>query len=283
MAQEIKKLSKIPEKLAEIADPPKELFIEGKLPDENFKFLAVVGSRKYSPYGRDACEKLIEGLRGYPVVIVSGLALGIDSIAHTAALKNGLPTVAIPGSGLSESVIYPRTNFLLSRKILEAGGGLLSEFPSDFKATPWSFPQRNRVMAGLCDAVLLIEAQEKSGTLITARLAMEYNRDVLVVPGSIFSKTTIGTNKLIKDGAQPVLSSQDILEVLGFKAKEEAQKTYGDCTPEETEILELLDSPVSKEELAAKYPGSITELNTVLAMLEIKGHIKETMGEIRKV
>lgn len=283
MSQDIRKLEGLPDKLTELPDPPKELYIEGELPKEDLKYLAIVGSRKHTSYGKDACQQIIEGLAGYPIVIVSGLALGIDTVAHETAMRVGLKTMAIPGSGLSDKVLYPRSNYSLSRQILKTGGCLLSEFKPDFRATLWSFPQRNRIMAGISDAVLLIEAEEKSGTLITARLAMEYNRDVLVVPGTIFSSTSVGTNKLIKDGAHPCLSSKDVLEILGFKESVIIEKSYSDCSDDEKEILKLLYEPTPKEILMQKYTGSVTELNTLLTLLEIKGHIKETMGEIRKV
>lgn len=217
---EIRKLDtkEIPKCLFEIPHPPKELYIRGTLPPKDHIYVCVVGSRKHTQYGKECCEKIIEGLKGQPVVIVSGLALGIDAIAHKAAIKAGLKTVAFPGSGLDDSVLYPRTNFNLAKEILKSGGCLISEFPPDMKAEIWTFAQRNRLMAGISKAVLVIEAEEKSGTLITARMATDYNRDVLAVPGSIFSSTSIGTNKLLALGATPVTSSIDILDVLGFKA-----------------------------------------------------------------
>ncbi len=286
MSYEIKRLGVIPKRLAEIPDPPKELYSVGDLPDfddPEIKFLAVVGSRKHSSYGRAACEKIIEGLSGYPIVIVSGLALGIDTIAHETALRNGLATLSVPGSGLDEKFLYPKSNFALAKEILKRGGSLLSELPPKTAAMEWTFPRRNRIMAGLSDAVLLIEAEEKSGTLITARLGMDYNRDVLVVPGEIGSRTSIGTNRLLKEGAHPCLGSKEILEILGFQEQENAGKSYANCTTEELAILELLYEPMPKELLMQKYPGSVTDLNMFLSLLEIKGHIKETMGEIRKI
>lgn len=279
----IRPLENWPERLLEIHDKPKKMYIAGNFPEGEVKYLAVVGSRKHSNYGRVACERIIEGLRGYPVVIISGLALGIDSLAHEAALRAGLKTIAVPGSGLSEKAIYPKSNFILANKILKAGGCLLSEFEPDFQATNWSFPMRNRIMAALSDSVLLIEAQEKSGTLITARLAMDYNRDVLVVPGEIFSETSTGTNMLLKDGAHPCLGTKEVLEFLGFKEQKQVDKNYDDCTDVEKELLKLLYEPISKEELMQKYEGSATELNTALSLLELKGHIEETLGEIRKI
>ncbi len=177
-----------PEKLKQIPDAPKKLYVEGVLPSEDTKILAVVGARKHTPYGKEACEKLIAGLAGYDICIVSGLALGIDAVAHKAALDAGLKTIAVPGSGLDRSVLYPITNKRLAEEILHAGGALLSEFEPKTIAAPWTFPQRNRIMAGLADAVLVVEAELQSGTLITSKYATEYNRDVLAVPGSIFSK-----------------------------------------------------------------------------------------------
>src|SRR3989344_5631738 len=170
--------------LLEIPQPPETLYVRGTLPDPTqFYYLAVVGSRKFTNYGREAVERIIGGLAGYPICIVSGLAMGIDAIAHRVALDAGLPTVAIPGSGLDSSVIYPRSNLALAREIIENGGALLSEFAPDLRAAPWTFPQRNRIMAGISQSTLVIEAEEKSGTLITARLAFDYNRNVFAVPG----------------------------------------------------------------------------------------------------
>src|SRR3989344_3312525 len=188
MSYTIRELQKgeFPPLLDEIPDPPKKLNCAGNLPYPENKILCIVGARKFTSYGKEACEELIKGLRGYPITIVSGLALGTDSIAHRAALANNLQTVAIPGSGLNPDILYPRSHLRLAEEIIENGGGLLSEFDDDFRATLWSFPQRNRIMAGISHAVFVIEAEIKSGTLITSRLATEYNRDVLTLPGSIF-------------------------------------------------------------------------------------------------
>src|SRR3989338_6479284 len=150
--------------LLEINDPPKSLRIIGKLPKTE-KYLCVVGSRKYSEYGKNVCEKLIEGLRGYSITIVSGLALGMDAIAHRAALKAGLPVVGVPGSGLDEKVLYPVTNRNIAKEIVASGGALISEFPDDYRPHLYSFGQRNRIMAGMSHATLIVEAELRSGTL----------------------------------------------------------------------------------------------------------------------
>ena len=287
MVQNIRKLSKeeFPKQILEIPQPPKNLFIEGVFPDSSKTLLTVVGSRKYTSYGREVCEKLIEGLRGYPIVIVSGLALGLDSIAHRAAIKSGLQTIAFPGSGISRKVLYPATNVQLAEDIVKAGGALISEHEPDFRATIWSFPQRNRLMAGVSKATLIIEAEEKSGTLITARLALDYNREVYAVPGNIFSFSSFGTNRLIREGATPITKSADLISALGFSVEKKVQdeNAFLDCSNEERKILEILREPISRDELARNVDFPIHQLNTLISLLEIKGLISEQFGEIHRV
>src|SRR3990167_7062887 len=188
MADDLKLLSpqEFPPLLREISDPPKRLHLRGKMPSTDHKWLAVVGSRAMSTYGKQACRHLIEGLRGYPIVIVSGLAYGVDAEAHRCALDAGLTTVGVPGSGLDWSVLYPKAHVGLAREILKAGGCLLSEEKRDAKTMDYMFPKRNRIMVGLSHAVLVVEAKERSGSLITAKLTTEYNRELLCVPGSLF-------------------------------------------------------------------------------------------------
>ena len=273
----------IPARLREIPKAPEKIFVKGNLPDpETYKYLTVVGSRKYSTYGRECCAKLIQSLARFPVAIVSGLALGIDTIAHETALEVGLPTIAVPGSGLAEKVLYPRANLRLAKKIIEAGGALLSEFKPDTQATVYTFPQRNRIMAGLSDATLIIEAAEKSGTLITARLALDFNREVLAVPGSIFSSGAKGTNQLIRQGATPVTKVEDLLEALGFETNKEGSvdNQFLDTLSEPEQLIyQLLQGEnLSRDELAIKTILATTELNTTLSMMEVKGLIKETGG-----
>lgn len=278
------KLDDFPELLKQITDPPEDLYLRGALPPNEYKWLCVVGSRKYTNYGREVCEKLLAGLRGYPIVVVSGLALGIDALAHKSALEVGLKTVSVPGSGLADKVLYPKTNFSLAKKILVAGGALVSEYEPDFKATPWSFPQRNRVMAGMSHATLVIEAEEKSGTLITARLAMEYNRDVMTVPGSIFSRSSAGPHMLIRNGATPITSSADILEALGLGGEEDRVKTAGTngLSESEQKVADILETePLPKDKLIQKLDMSTSQANILLSAMEIKGLISEQMGKIR--
>ncbi len=282
---EIKKLSRseFPKALLEIPQPPEDLWIAGKMPKENLVYLCVVGSRKFTSYGREACEKIIAGLKGYPIVIVSGLAMGIDAIAHQKALAVGLKALVFPGSGLAPSAMYPKTNVRLAEEVVKNGGCLVSEFEPDFKATLWSFPMRNRLMAGISKAVLVIEAAEKSGTTITARLATEYNRDLLVVPGSIFSPNSAGTNRLLRQGATPVTCAEDVLEALGFerpKDTEKQKKLFADLSPDEKKVVAFLREPMPRDDLLRAMKMGIPAGNALLSIMEIKGLIKEELGEI---
>lgn len=287
MNKDIKKLSieEFPPQLFEIPEPPKQLFIHGKVPSQDSVLLTVIGSRKYSHYGKEICEKLISELAGYDIVIISGLALGIDAIAHKSAIKAGLKTIAVPGSGLDESVLYPSTNRTLAREIVKNGGALLSEFDPNFRATLWSFPQRNRIMAGLSHATLVIEAQQRSGTLITARLALDYNRDVLAVPGSVFSQNSCGTNRLLRQGATPITTGVELLDALGFETEKKSshQQTLAlqDCSDEEKEVLEIITESCTRDELIRTLNVPTSQASILLSAMEIKGLIKESGGKIQ--
>lgn len=294
MSYKIQKLDRKnwPPLLEEIHQLPEQLFYAGTIPDWKNKMLCIVGARKNTSYGKEAVETFVEGLRGYPITIVSGLALGIDSIAHKAALKNNLPTIAVPGSGLSLKVLHPQSHALLAQEIVDKGGMLMNEFDPEFKATHWSFPQRNRIMAGMCHATLVIEAQKKSGTLITSRLATEYNRDVLALPGSIFNTTSEGPHMLIRLGATPVRDSDDILEALHLQKLEDEdarndEDKYYDCSEKEMLIIRLLNEPLPRDQILreaqTEHQIGIAETQTLLSLLELKGLIRETLGEIRLV
>ncbi|MEK7128553.1 MAG: DNA-processing protein DprA [Patescibacteria group bacterium] len=274
---------KFPKALLEIPQPPKVLYLWGELPPEGVVCLAVVGSRKATTYGKDAVRKLILGLKGYPIAIVSGLAVGIDALSHEAALDAGLIAVAFPGSGISDAALSYNPNIKLMKRIVDSGGCLISEFEPETKAAFYTFPMRNRLVAGLSKAALIIEAQEKSGTLITARMALDYNREVLAVPGPINSDFSKGTNRLIRQGATPITCSNDILETLGFKVDKESkqQSLFDDALPEEQKILKLLMEPLPRDELIREMKMPTGEANAVLSVMEIKGLIKEELGEIR--
>ncbi len=270
-----------PPLLREINDPPKQLYLRGTLPSTETRYLAVVGSRSCTSYGQRVVKHLIDGLRGYPVAIVSGLAYGVDALAHKAALDAGLPTIAVPGSGLDWNILYPRANLGLAHEILAKGGAHLSEFEPDQKAADYTFPKRNRIMAGMCEATLVIEAKEKSGTLITAKLTAEYNRNLLVVPGSIFSPESAGVHQFLKLGATPITSVDDLLQALNLAPREKRIVLRGDVSDEEMKVIDALASPRARDELIAALELPITEANILLSMMEIKGLITEELGTIR--
>lgn len=271
--------------LAEIPEPPKVLHMRGSLARTvGTKFITVVGSRAFTSYGKSVCESLIRGLAGYPVTIVSGLALGIDSIAHRAALDVGLPTIAFPGSGLDWKVLHPAQHRGLAEEILEAGGALISEFPNDTRGAIWTFPRRNRLKAGLSDMVIIIEAEEKSGTLITARLGTEYNRVVGAVPGPITSPNSKGTNWLIRLGATPITDVQDILQELGLAPKLTGEiSEYLMLNDDEERVLATLNEPKSREQIMLELSLDPIAANVIFSTLEIKGAIRECLGLIERV
>ncbi len=273
-----------PEQMREIPGVPKQLWIRGLLPPPETKYLAVVGSRALTSYGREATNKLISGLAGYPISIVSGLALGADAAAHKAALAAGLHTVAMPGSGISDKAIAPRTNFGLAQDILKSGGALLSEYSPDSVAATWTFPQRNRLMVGLSHAVLVIEAGERSGTLITARLAGEYNRDLLCVPHRIGDPHSFGAHLFIRLGAGLVSESSHILEALGISERLSEQSPAALMLSGDEKILyDLLSEPLPRDEVIRRSKLSAGDALTALVMLELRGVLKEEFGAWRRV
>ena len=274
-------LSDLWPKLAEIPEPPAYMWVRGTLPPPETKLVTIVGSRRMSQYGKDACEHLIAGLADYPVAIVSGMALGIDGVAHRAAMKYGLPTIAFPGSGLNDASLYPASHKALARMILESGGALVSEFPPEEKGRLHYFPQRNRIMVGVSDAVVVVEAGVRSGTLITARLASDYGRDLLCVPHSIFSEGGAGGHIFMKLGAGPARSASDILEAIGIV--EEKNLELMSLTSEEEEVLGILAEPLTRDELIRELNIPTGEANVLLAQMELRGLIAESLGSIRKL
>ncbi len=203
--------------LASIAKVPNTLYYCGELPSTPVKSVAIVGSRKPTPYGKSVTEKIVHTLAEHNVTIISGLALGIDSIAHKAALKFNTPTIAVMARGLNG--IYPASHFSLSREIVKAGGALISTYPADMPAQPYHFLERNRIISGLSSIVIVTEAAVKSGTLNTASHALEQGKDVFAVPGNITSPMSAGCNRLIRQGAQPLIDTSDILSALGIKSQ----------------------------------------------------------------
>lgn len=274
-----------PALLREIPDAPKLLYIRGSLPPPDIELLAVVGSRACTPYGQRTVHTLITGLARSPVAIVSGLALGIDAEAHKAALELGIPTIAVLPSSADEASIYPRNHVSLAQRILEKGGALISENKSPFKPMLHSFPERNRIMAGMCKATLIIEAGEKSGTLITARLALDYNHEVLAIPHELGKQSGAGVNRLIREGATLVRSADDIREALGLTSTTIGEQLSfpTDLSAVELQILQLLTEPRERDELIQKTGARAQDVNIALSSLQIRGLITERLGKIEKV
>ena len=273
-----------PQLLREIPDAPKALHIRGTMPPPDYTYLCVVGSRRTTQYGERVLYKLMGGLAKYPIAIVSGMAWGTDANAHKAALDVGLPTIAVLPSGLDDKVMYPHMNRPLAKRILKSGGALLSENPNDFVAMLHSFPQRNRIAAGMSKASLIVEAGDKSGTLITARLAMDYNREVLVVPHEIGHENGVGCNSLIHDGATLIRRSDDILQALGFKLEEANQAALPmDLTEPEAAVLEALTKALVRDEIIERAELTAQDANIALSSLLIRGLISERLGKIERI
>lgn len=264
------------QRLKHIDSKPKSLYFIGKLPESTNISVAIVGSRKPTAYGREVAEKISFELAQKRVVIVSGLALGIDAIAHRGALEAHGTTVAVLGNGLN--TIYPSSHKELARRIIDNNGALLSEYESAMPPLPHQFLERNRIVSGLADAVIVVEAAMRSGTLSTATHALGQGREVFAVPGNITSPMSAGCNALIRQGAIPLTSSQDVLDIIAPHITEQTAMVFGD-TPEEQIILELLKSGVRDgEELLTKSKLTATTYNQTLSMLELKGAIKSLGG-----
>ncbi len=276
--------SDFPLLLKEMPGSPNELYTCGNsraLFLNDHRYLCIVGSRRYTEYGRRVCEWLIEGLRGTKTVIVSGLAMGIDTVAHKSAMANNLKTIAVPGSGLEPNILYPRINAYVAEDILRNGGCLLSPFKPNQGATNWTFPVRNQIMAGMSHATLIIEGEEDSGTLITAKLSADYNRDTLVVPGSIFSEHSKGPHKLLRDGAIPITNQKELREALGFEEKKEDTSRYENCTEEELKIVSLLSSEaLHKDEIIRQTNLSVSKVHILISILETKNLVEQKYGKV---
>jgi DNA processing protein len=272
---------KYPKLLKEIYDPPVILYYKGEIGDQDNLNIAIVGSRKNTKYGQQVSEQFSYELSQTGLGIVSGLALGIDTIAHNTAVQNNKRTIAVLGTGIDEQSLYPTSNKYLAKKIIDTGGLLISEFPIGTPPLRFNFPQRNRIISGLSLGVLVIEANEKSGALITAEIALEQNRDVFAIPGNIYSPASQGTNNLIKQGAKVISNSQEILEFLDLKqisSNLETKKIIPE-TLEEAIILEFLSKePTHINELVRLTRLDTSTINSTLTIMEMKGNVKNLGG-----
>lgn len=270
---------KYPKKLLDIATKPKQLFYLGSLPEENSFKIAVVGSRKVTNYGKYATRALVSELAQLGVVIISGLALGVDGLAHKTALDNRGATVAVMPCGLDR--IYPASHRPLAKDILKNEGALISEYKEGTPPLVQHFPARNRIVSGLADAVLITEAAKKSGSLITANFALEQGKTVMAVPGNINNPMSAGTNNLIKTGAFPVTCAQDVLDACGLKDLLADTKTNrGDNEDEQLILDTLVEGPLGGDELQARTEMQSSQLNKSLTMLELKGMIRNQGSNI---
>jgi DNA processing protein len=271
-----------PKLLKQIFYPPFLLYYKGNLNFDGQKALAVVGARKCTYYGQQVIEKIIPPLIKNKITIVSGLAIGIDSLASTETVKVGGSTITILGSGIDRKSIYPEQNLRLAEHIIESGGAIVSEFPPETPPLKQHFPQRNRIIAGLTKATLVIEAAEKSGSLITARYALDEGREVLAVPGNIFSPTSAGPNSLIRSGAKPIIDANDILESFGLGVDEKNEKKdrdFSNFSLEEQKILEKLSQePKHVDELIREAKLDTKIINSILSILEIKNAVRNVGG-----
>lgn len=262
-----------PQALKEIYQPPQLLYVRGAFPESDLN-IAIVGTRKPTEYGKAVARRFGETLAEAGIPIVSGLAYGIDREAHAVVVAKGGKAIAVIGSGLDEASFYPNANWRLAEEIVKKGGAVISEYPPGKAAFQSHFPERNRIIVGTSKGVLLVEARDRSGTQITARLALEENRDVFAVPGSIFSDTSVGPNRLLREGAIPTLSPDDILDHYGRK-KIEAPHDDAELSELEQKVLATLREPILFEELRAAVDTEINTLQAALSMLELKGKIHE--------
>lgn len=271
-----------PENLKNIIDPPIVLYINGKLKEEDKSSIAIVGSRRASFYGLSTSEKFAYALSERGLTIVSGMARGIDTYAHRGALKQGGRTIAVIGSGFGH--LYPEENFRLAEEIAR-NGAVISEFPVNTQPFPQNFPRRNRVISGLSQAVLVVEAAQNSGALITADFALEQGRDVFALPGEVGSATSYGTNALIKEGAKLVSCVDDILEEFFLPQAEDDKGAAGEPLPpglrgEEDMIYNVLSAEaIQIDELAAKTNMEIPQISGILLKLRLRKLIKELPGK----
>lgn len=265
--------------LPHMPDPPKKLFIRGKLPAKRVKTVAIVGTRKPSAYGREIATKIASECAKNGIVVVSGLALGIDSIAHRAAIDSGGKTIAVLANGVDK--IYPRSHEDLGQKILQTNGAILSEYPNNTPARPWQFLARNRIVSGLADAVVIIEAASRSGTLSTANHALDQGKEIFAVPGNITSPLSAGCNQLIKNGANPLTSVEDLLDFLIPDRFEKQTQLFKGDTREENVILEFLskNGTTSSDTIIKQTKLSASEFNQAITMLELKGLVLNNGGE----
>lgn len=262
-----------PERLSQIAVPPTLLYVRGSITDID-NALAIIGTRKYSQYGSRIAAQLSRELSLKGIPIISGLALGIDSLAHKGCLEGKSKTIAVLAGGVDDSSIYPSNNISLALAIIQSGGALISEIPPRRKPRKEYFVLRNRIVSGLSRGVLVIEAPFKSGTLTTVKYALEQNRDIFAIPGNIDVKNSEGTNALIKQGAYVVTQVQDILDIFGLKSST-TKYTLSEFSLEQQHILQyLMQEPMNIDRLSEYTSQSVIDLMSILSIMELSGIVR---------
>ena len=278
-----------PKRLKSCADAPTLLYYQGSAPIETGKMIAIIGTRKNTEYGARATDDLVSHLSGQQgITIVSGLAYGIDAIAHRASLKAGIPTIGVVGHGLDK--MYPAAHKTLAKEMM-AAGGVLAEFPSGTMPDRTNFPVRNRVVAGLCDVTVIVESDERGGAMITAYLAASYNREVAAFPGRIFDTKSGGPNKLIRmNVASLIRGADDLLETMGWnnsdnKLKSAQPQLFLNLSEEEQQLMKLLSEKdaVHTDELMLKTGQQSSQLAITLLQLEMMGLVKTLPGKMYRV
>lgn len=271
-----------PPLLRQIENPSAVLYMRGEPRIDTTRTLAIVGTRRSSRYGRMMASSLAQGLAALGLTIVSGLAIGIDTAAHKGTLENGR-TIAVLGSGLAH--IYPASNTRLATQICEQGGSLMSEYPLTTPPSKWTFPQRNRIISGLSRGVIVVEAPQRSGALITARLAMEQGREVFAIPGNATSTASVGTNALINDGAKLVTCVDDVvsefpdLAALTKPSAKTQQQRETTLSPEERRVYDLIGlEPLHIDDIISRVGISPTQAAQILLMLQLQGLIEQVEG-----
>ncbi len=275
-----------PRRLLNCCDSPTLLYYKGEADLNTGKVLSIIGTRNHSEYGRQLTEKLLAGLSGHPILVLSGLAFGVDALAHKAAIRNGLPTVGVLAHGLDQ--LYPPEHGGLARDMIKNGGGLLSEFRSRTKPDKHNFPTRNRVVAGMSDATIVIETDIKGGSMITAELANGYNRDVFAFPGKVTDTKSAGCNHLIKNNKAILLTeAREIMEIMGWeerkKPKPKTQRElFIELSPDEKIITGLLQDQdgVPIDELNARSGLSSSAVAAAILNLELQNVIVSLPGKI---
>lgn len=277
-----------PKRLLNCYDSPTLLFYKGTTDLNASRIVAIVGTRSNSDYGKAFTEKLVRELADQNIVVISGLAYGIDAIAHKASLKHNLPTIGVVGHGLSK--IYPAAHAELAKEMITAGGGILTEFFHDVKPDKHNFPLRNRIVAGISDATVIVESTTKGGSMITAKLADAYNRDVFAVPGRTTDKVSAGCNHLIKYNKAVLLTDADeLLEVLGWKEKKvkakKQRELFIELTPEEQSIINLLQEKEAAhiDEINSASGLSSSAVAAAILNLELQGILQSQPGKMYRI